>query len=174
VSSLSDRDVSDKAAVVALISRFQTKYDSVRSAYGRRVLAKIPTELARREDARRREEKERLARLEQERLKKLDEERLAREISEKKAAEEAKAAAERKALEAELTAREERRKRSFNGFGQEATRDFSLWEGLAIVRLKHRGTANFIVSLLNESGDTVVSLANVIGSCTSSRAVRIP
>ena len=39
--------------------------------------------------------------------------------------------------------------------------------------MKHRGSANFIVSLLNNEGDSLDAFANIIGSCSISRAVRI-
>ncbi len=128
-----------------------------------------------REEVKRKAEAERLARLEEERLKRLEEEKIAKDAEAKRAAEEAKIAEERKAKEAEHIAKEERRKRSFKGFGQEATRNFSLSEGLAVVKLKHRGSANFIVSLLNDAGDGVQSFANLIGSCsiTPARKFRI-
>jgi len=174
LSTLSDNEVTDTIAVESLISRFETKYESVRGIYRRNVQAKISAERTRREEVKRKAEAERLARVEEERLKRLEEEKVAKDAEAKRAAEEAKIAEERKAKEAEHIAKEERRKRSFKGFGQEATRNFSLSEGLAVVKLKHRGSANFIVSLLNDAGDGVQSFANLIGSCSISRAVRIP
>ncbi|MGO9596704.1 MAG: hypothetical protein ACLP7Q_01635 [Isosphaeraceae bacterium] len=174
LSALSDGELVDASAVNSLILKFETKYESLRGIYRRNILAAIPGERARRDEAKRKAEAERLARAEDERLKRLEEERIAKEAEEKRAAEKARIAEERKTKEAVLAAREERRMRSFKGFGQEATRGFSLAEGLAVVKLRHRGASNFIVALVNDAGDRVLTFANVIGSCSMSRAVRVP
>jgi hypothetical protein len=174
LSTLTDAEVAEPSRVKTLIEKFETKYDSLRETYRRNIMAAIPEERTRREEVKRRAEAERLARLEAERLKKLEQERIAKEAAAKEAAEQARIAAERKAKEAELAAREERRRRSFKGSGQEATSSFSLVEGLAVMELKHRGQSNFIVTLMSDAGDRILSLANLIGSCSISRAVRIP
>jgi hypothetical protein len=145
----------------------------VREKYRQTLLAALPAERARREELKRKAEIERLAKLERERLEKLEKERIAKEAEEKALAERLRLAEEQKARDAVRLAAEERSKRSFRGYGQEATSTFSLSEGLAVVTLKHRGSRNFIVDLLNDHGNGTVLLTNTIGSCSISRAVRV-
>jgi hypothetical protein len=166
LSKLTYAELNDPVAVGSLISRFRTSHESVREIFRRNLMAKIPAERTRREEAKRKAEVELRARMKQVLQKWLEDGRKAKEAEEKRLAKEAKIAEAQKA-------REESRKRSFKGFGQEATRTFSLSAGLAVITLKHRGSSNFIVSLLDNAGDRRDSFVNTIGSCSISRAVHI-
>jgi len=61
----------------------------------------------------------------------------------------------------------------FSGQGQEATRVFRLNRGLARFSLAHTGDDNFIVWLLDSSGDQIDLLVNEIGPFNGSAAVGI-
>ncbi len=63
-----------------------------------------------------------------------------------------------------------------SGAGAAATETFELEPGLAIFRMTHQGSANFIVDLLDENGARVapMGLANVIGPFEGSQAVAVP
>ena len=64
---------------------------------------------------------------------------------------------------------------SLSGTGQAATEPFELESGLAVFRIAHQGNRNFIVYLLDQNGARVgTSLANEIGSFSSSKAIQIP
>ena len=106
-------------------------------------------------------------------MEKLEKERAAEEL--KKANQEARArvAAERAAKEAARLQLEERNKIDLSGFGQQATEEFFLKEGLAVVTLFHNGSSNFMVKLLDSGGENTEHLANEIGHCLMSRAVRV-
>lgn len=60
-----------------------------------------------------------------------------------------------------------------SGSSKQATKKFTLEEGLSIFEVKHSGSANFIVELLDNNGDTVELVANEIGSFNGSNAVGI-
>ena len=62
---------------------------------------------------------------------------------------------------------------SFSGVGQEASQKFTLDEGLSIFAMKHSGSSNFIVWLLDSNGNNVDLLANVVGDFDGSKAVGI-
>ena len=51
----------------------------------------------------------------------------------------------------------------FAGRGQQASRLFTLDKGLAVFTMKHDGRSNFIVNLLDDRGNIVSFLTNVIG-----------
>ena len=60
------------------------------------------------------------------------------------------------------------------GTGQEASRLFDLEATLYVFKLEYSGPDNFIVRLLDASGNSIETLANVIGEFDGSRAVRVP
>ncbi len=62
---------------------------------------------------------------------------------------------------------------TLSGSGQQATQQFTLQQGLSVFTMQNSGQSNFIVHLLNSSGNTVEGLANVIGSFSGSQAVKI-
>ena len=62
---------------------------------------------------------------------------------------------------------------SFSGDGQEASQEFFLDEGLSIFSMKHSGSSNFIVWLLDSSGNKVDLLANEVGDFDGAKAVGI-
>jgi hypothetical protein len=63
---------------------------------------------------------------------------------------------------------------TLKGSGQTATEKFKLIPGLTTFKLTHDGTSNFIVSLLDASGnDDFGSLVNTIGSFNGSTALQI-
>jgi hypothetical protein len=51
---------------------------------------------------------------------------------------------------------------------------FNLEQGLVVFKIKHQGQGNFVVRLLDADGNPIALVANEIGSCSSSKAVRIP
>lgn len=59
------------------------------------------------------------------------------------------------------------------GNGQQVSSKFNLNAGLAVFQFSYKGTANFIVNLLNSSGDLVDGLTNEIGSFQGAQAVGI-
>ncbi len=63
---------------------------------------------------------------------------------------------------------------SLNGRGAQATDEFSLLEGLAIVSLTHDGNSNFITELLDPEKGVVEFLTNEIGSYEGEMAIMIP
>ena len=63
---------------------------------------------------------------------------------------------------------------TLTGFGQQATRKFSLNRGLSVFKLTHNGDANFAAVLMDSNGTYIDLLANVIGNFDGSKAVRIP
>lgn len=62
---------------------------------------------------------------------------------------------------------------TLSGRGQTATTGFGVEGGLTVFRMKHQGSSNFQVELLNEGGDTVEYLANVIGRYDGATAAGI-
>jgi hypothetical protein len=62
---------------------------------------------------------------------------------------------------------------SFTGRGHRATRHFNLDEGLTTFNFRHAGRSNFIAWLLDSDGNRVALVANGIGYCNGSNAVRI-
>jgi hypothetical protein len=63
---------------------------------------------------------------------------------------------------------------SLSGEGQQASQMFTLTEGLSIFTMKHSGSSNFIVHLLDSKGNRVgVSLVNEIGTFDGSKAMGI-
>jgi hypothetical protein len=62
---------------------------------------------------------------------------------------------------------------SFSGDGQEASQEFFLDEGLSIFSMKHSGSSNFAVWLLDSSGEMVDLLVNDIGTFDGSKATGI-
>lgn len=60
------------------------------------------------------------------------------------------------------------------GRGTKATEQFSLQEGLAVLKLSHKGESNFIVQLLNSTGETIEYLSNEIGDFQGTTALKIP
>jgi hypothetical protein len=59
---------------------------------------------------------------------------------------------------------------SLSGVGQQASHKFQLQQGLAIFKLTHNGSANFIVQLLDSNGKTIDYVVNEIGSFDGSKA----
>jgi hypothetical protein len=64
-------------------------------------------------------------------------------------------------------------RRSFDGKGPQATYIFELSTGLYKFQLKHTGTSNFQVQLLDENGQLEELLSNAVGSCEISKAVKV-
>jgi hypothetical protein len=64
---------------------------------------------------------------------------------------------------------------ALSGTGQSATDPFELEDGLAIFRMTHQGQGNFIVDLLDESGQSAapMGLVNEIGSFEGSYAQQV-
>ena len=62
---------------------------------------------------------------------------------------------------------------SLSGEGQEASQQFTLTEGLSIFTMKHSGSSNFIVYLLDNNGKYVDSLVNEIGDFDGAKAIGI-
>jgi len=63
---------------------------------------------------------------------------------------------------------------SLSGVGQQASQMFTLTEGLSIFTMKHSGSSNFIVHLLDSKGNQVgISLVNEIGAFNGAKAVGI-
>ncbi len=62
---------------------------------------------------------------------------------------------------------------SLSGEGQEASQKFNLAEGLSIFAMKHSGSSNFAVWLLDDIGERVDLLANVIGDFDGAKAIGI-
>ena len=62
---------------------------------------------------------------------------------------------------------------SFSGVGQEASQKFTLDEGLSIFAMKHSGSSNFIVWLLDSNGNNVDLLVNEVGAFDGSKATGI-
>lgn len=64
---------------------------------------------------------------------------------------------------------------NLSGTGQTATEKFTLQSGLAVFKMTHSGSSNFIVVLLDSAGNEVdYSLVNEIGAFNGSKAVQIP
>ncbi len=63
---------------------------------------------------------------------------------------------------------------TFKGSGPEATRTFSLGEGLAVFEVQHKGSGYFLVKLLDADGNVVDEVARGEGRFGGSKAVRIP
>ena len=63
---------------------------------------------------------------------------------------------------------------AFSGSGPQITRLFPLDPGLVVFQLRHAGTRNFIVHLLDASGTSIDLLVNRIGDFSGSKGVRIP
>ncbi len=59
---------------------------------------------------------------------------------------------------------------ALSGVGQQASNKFQLQEGLAIFKLTHTGSANFIVHLLDSNGQYVDDLVNEIGTFDGCKA----
>jgi len=62
---------------------------------------------------------------------------------------------------------------TFKGSGSRALPKFGLLSGIAIFEMSHDGTANFIVELMSEAGETVDLLVNTIGSYTGTKAIGV-
>lgn len=62
---------------------------------------------------------------------------------------------------------------TFNGSGQQTTELFSTEKGLKTVKMTHSGSSNFIVYLLDKSGNQLELLVNEIGPFDGSKAVKI-
>jgi len=62
---------------------------------------------------------------------------------------------------------------SISGDGQEASQEFFLDKGLSIFSMKHSGSSNFAVWLLDSNGEIVDLLVNEIGSFDGSKATGI-
>ena len=62
---------------------------------------------------------------------------------------------------------------TLSGRGQRVSDRFSLEAGLSIFKMQHNGQRNFIVRLLNESGQNVELFANEIGDYNGTQAVGI-
>lgn len=154
--------LNDPDLVNKLSSPVQFKYISLVNEFKKTVRIALPEEIRRREEFERQHESERLAKIERERKQKEEQETTARREAERKAEEMKRIARE-----------EEKRRRSFSGRGPTATERFSLSEGLSVISLKHKGTRNFSAKLLNRDGDLSELLANLIGSCSISRAIGI-
>jgi len=61
----------------------------------------------------------------------------------------------------------------FKGNGQQVSEVFSIGKGLARFEMTHSGSSNFIVTLLDDNGNTVDLLVNEIGTFDGSKAVSI-
>jgi len=84
-------------------------------------------------------------------------------------------ATEQEATTEEVEAEKEVEPFKLSGVGQQATEKFTLKKGLAIFKMIHSGSSNFIVHLLDEEGNQVgFSLVNEIGPFDGSKAVSIP
>jgi hypothetical protein len=59
---------------------------------------------------------------------------------------------------------------SLSGVGQQASKKFQLQQGLAIFKLTHNGSSNFIVQLLGSNGQNIDNLVNEIGLFNGSKA----
>ena len=62
---------------------------------------------------------------------------------------------------------------SLSGQGQEASQKFALTEGLSIFTMKHLGSSNFAVWLMDGNGEKVEPLANTIGNFMGAKGVGI-
>ena len=62
---------------------------------------------------------------------------------------------------------------SLSGDGQEATSKFTLEKGLSIFRMKHDGSSNFAIWLMDDNGYTEELLVNEIGEFDGAKAVGI-
>ena len=60
---------------------------------------------------------------------------------------------------------------SLSGEGQEASQQFTLSEGLSIFTMKHSGSSNFIIQLLDNHGEYVDNLVNEIGEFDGAKAI---
>lgn len=63
---------------------------------------------------------------------------------------------------------------TISGSGQTASRQFTLQQGLAVFSMQYTGPGNFIVQLLDSSGDQIGTLSNQIGNYSGSQALQIP
>lgn len=57
--------------------------------------------------------------------------------------------------------------------GQQASSKFTLTEGLSVFTMTHKGSSNFAITLLDQNGQHVELLVNVVGSFDGSKAVGI-
>lgn len=64
-------------------------------------------------------------------------------------------------------------KQVISGAGQKVTQKFVLTDGLSTFNMRHTGLSNFIVELMDSSGNMIDLLANEIGPFEGSKAVRI-
>ncbi len=62
---------------------------------------------------------------------------------------------------------------TFRGVGRQASKKFTLGQGLAVFRVRYQGNANFIVQLVNSNGESVQSLFNEIDSFQADRGFEI-
>jgi hypothetical protein len=62
---------------------------------------------------------------------------------------------------------------SLSGHGQEASQKFTLTEGLSIFTMKHLGSSNFAVWLMDGNGEKVELLANAAGDFMGAKGVGI-
>jgi len=74
----------------------------------------------------------------------------------------------------EVEPKEETEPFKISGVGQKATEKFTLKEGLAVFKMIHSGSHNFIVWLLDSEGNKIEVLVNEIGPFDGSKAVKIP
>lgn len=63
--------------------------------------------------------------------------------------------------------------KDIEGTGQQVTQKFYLKQGLAIFGIYHGGNSHFSVTLIDETGETIDLLANVIGEFRGSKALNI-
>jgi metal-responsive CopG/Arc/MetJ family transcriptional regulator len=68
----------------------------------------------------------------------------------------------------------ENNKLDLSGTGKKATTQFALNQGLAIFTLNHTGGSNFIVGVLDASGNRVDTLVNEIGVFNGKKAIQVP
>lgn len=64
--------------------------------------------------------------------------------------------------------------RTLTGKGQTASEFVQLESGLTTFKMKHSGSSNFAIVLLDEEGDSVELLVNEIGKFDGSRAIGVP
>ncbi len=62
---------------------------------------------------------------------------------------------------------------SMSGSGSHSTNTFPLESGISIFTTKYSGSDKFVVALMDQNGNTVDTVANLIGSYDGSRAVAI-
>lgn len=64
--------------------------------------------------------------------------------------------------------------RKITGSGTQATAPIQLGAGLLLVRAQYTGQRNFIVQLLDQSGQAINLIANTIGAYDGTSALRVP